>query len=255
MHKIIAIGLNTFRESARDKIFYSLLAFAILIIGFSVVLGNLSLGDTYKIIQDFGLMALSLFGALTAIFVGIGMVYKEMEKRTVFVLLSKPIARWQFILGKYLGLSLTLIIMQAVMTLFLFGICLLYQGKVPYAIIFAVVAIAFELQLILAAAVFFSTFTTPFLSGLFTLALFIIGHISVDLKVIAARFEESAAKTLIDALYYLLPNLEKLNYKAAAVHRLAMDWNGYAGAIAYALVYTAMILCAAVLVFNRRDMK
>jgi ABC-type transport system involved in multi-copper enzyme maturation permease subunit len=255
MHKIIAIGLNTFRESARDKIFYSLLAFAILIIGFSVVLGNLSLGDTYKIIQDFGLMALSLFGVLTAIFVGIGMVYKEMEKRTVFVLLSKPIARWQFVLGKYLGLSLTLLIMQAVMTLFLFGVCLLYQGKVPYAIIYAVVAIAFELQLILAAAVFFSTFTTPFLSGLFTLALFIIGHISVDLKVIAAKFEDSTAKTLIDALYYLLPNLEKLNFKAAAVHRLAIDWSGYAGALAYALVYSAMILCAAVLVFNRRDMK
>lgn len=255
MHKIIAIGLNTFRESARDKIFYSLLVFAMLIIGFSVVLGNLSLGDTYKIIQDFGLMALSLFGVLTAIFVGIGMVYKEMEKRTVFVLLAKPIQRWQFILGKYLGLSLTLLIMQAVMTLFLFAVCLLYQAKLPWAILYAVLAVAFELQLILAAAVFFSTFTTPFLSGLFTLALFIIGHISVDLKVIAARFEASGAKSLIDGLYYLLPDLERLNYKAAAVHRLAVAWDAYAAALAYALVYTAMILCAAVLVFNRRDMK
>jgi Cu-processing system permease protein len=255
MRKIIAICLNTFRESVRDKIFYSLLAFALLILGFSVVLGKLSLGDTYKIIQDFGLMAISLFGTLTAIFVGIGMVYKEMDKRTVYVILSKPIARWQFLLGKYCGLSFTLILMQLAMTLCLFGLCLLYKGKLPFYNLYAIVAIAFELQLILAAAVFFSTFTTPFLSGLFTLAIFIIGHITVDLKMIAAKFEDSFARTLVDLLYYLLPNLEKLNFKAAVVHNLEISLAAYSASLAYASVYTIIILLGAILVFNHRDMR
>jgi len=255
MHKIAAICLNTFRESVRDRIFYSLLAFAILLLCFSVVLGRLSLGDTYKIIQDFGLMAISLFGTLTAIFVGIGMVYKEMEKRTVYVILSKPIARWQFLLGKYCGLSLTLIIMETVMTLCLFAICYIYQARLPFYSLYAVVAIAFELQLILATALLFSTFSTPFLSGLFTLGVFLIGHIAVDLKVIVEKFDDSIIKNVINAVYYILPNLEKLNFKAAVVHNLNISPVHYSASLAYCLLYTAMILFGAIIVFNRRDMK
>lgn len=255
MRKILAIALNTFRESVRDKIFYSILAFAMIMLGFSVVLGNLSLGDTYKIIQDFGLMSLSLFGMLTAIFVGIGMVYKEMEKRTVYVILAKPISRWQFLLGKYLGLSLTLAIMEICMTVGLFALCYLYKGMIPYRDTFAVIGIVFELQLILAAAVFFSTFTTPFLSGLFTLAVFIIGHISVDLKMIADSFEASFLKSVMQSLYYILPDLEKLNFKAAVVHHLEIPFSAFSAALLYCLAYTAVILLGSVFVFNRRDMK
>lgn len=255
MGKIAAIGLNTFRESVRDKIFYSLLAFAMLILGFSVVLGNLSLGDTYKIIQDFGLMAISLFGTLTAIFVGIGMVYKEMDKRTIYVILAKPVARWQFLLGKYGGLSLTLLLMELAMTVCLFIVCYLFKGLLPFNTIYAIIAIAVELQLILAAALLFSTFSTPFLSGMFTLAVFIIGHVAVDLKVIADKFEESWAKSLIDGLYYILPNLERLNFKAAAVHHLEITPSHFLGSLLYGLVYTVIILLGAILIFNQRNMK
>jgi ABC-type transport system involved in multi-copper enzyme maturation permease subunit len=255
MRKIMAIGLNTFRESVRDKIFYSILAFALLMLGFSVVLGNLSLGDTYKIIQDFGLMSLSMFGTLTAIFVGIGMVYKEMEKRTVYVILAKPIARWQFLLGKYVGLSLTLAIMEICMTLGLFAICYAYRHMVPYRDVYAIIGIVFELELILAAAVLFSTFTTPFMSGLFTLALFIIGHITEDLKVIADSFDASFVKSLMIGLYYVLPDLEKLNFKAAVVHHLEIPINHFCASLGYSLLYTTIILLGSIMIFNHRDMK
>lgn len=255
MRKVTAICLNTFRESVRDKIFYSLLAFALLMLGFSVVLGSLSLGDTYKIIQDFGLMSLSLFGMLTAIFVGIGLVYKEMEKRTIYVILAKPIARWQFLLGKYLGLSLTLAVMEICMTVGLFALCYIYKGMVPYRAAYAVVGIIFELQLILAAAVLFSTFTTPFLSGLFTLSVFIIGHITVDLKVIAESMEASMVTSVMKIMYYLLPNLERLNFKAAVVHQLEIPIGVFLTSILYSSLYTAVILLGSVLIFNHRDMK
>lgn len=255
MRKVTAICLNTFRESVRDKIFYSLLAFALLMLGFSVVLGSLSLGDTYKIIQDFGLMSLSVFGMLTAIFVGIGLVYKEMEKRTIYVILAKPIARWQFLLGKYLGLSLTLAVMEICMTVGLFALCYIYKGMVPYRAVYAVIGIIFELQLILAAAVLFSTFTTPFLSGLFTLSVFIIGHITVDLKVIAESMEASMVTNIMKFMYYILPNLERLNFKAAVVHQLEIPIAAFLTSMLYSSLYTAVILLGSVLIFNHRDMK
>jgi ABC-type transport system involved in multi-copper enzyme maturation permease subunit len=255
MRKVAAICLNTFRESVRDKVFYSLLAFALLILGFSVVLGSLSLGDTYKIIQDFGLMAISLFGTLTAIFVGIGMVYKEMEKRTAYVILAKPIARWQFLLGKYCGLSLTLAVMEVFMIIGLFAVCYLYKEMVPYRSVYALVGIFFELQLILATAVLFSTFTTPFLSGLFTLSAFIVGHITADLKIIAESMDASMLKTIMKTMYYVLPNLERLNFKAAVVHRLEIPAAVFSTAIIYSIGYTAMIILCSVLIFNRRDMR
>ncbi len=255
MRKVAAICLNSFRESVRDRIFYSLLAFAFLMLGFSVVLGNLSLGDTYKIIQDFGLMAISLFGTLTAIFVGIGMVYKEMEKRTAYVILAKPIARWQFLLGKYLGLSLTLVVMEICMTIGLFFVCYLYKEMVPYRVIYALIGIIFELQLILAAAVLFSTFTTPFLSGLFTLSVFIVGHITADLRVIAESLDASMLKTIMNTMYYVLPNLERLNFKAAVVHQLDIPAGVFSMAIVYSIAYTVMILMGSILIFNRRDMR
>jgi Cu-processing system permease protein len=255
MRKVAAICLNTFRESVRDKIFYSLLAFALLILGFSVVLGNLSLGDTYKIIQDFGLMAISLIGTLTAIFVGIGMVYKEMEKRTVYVILAKPISRWQFLLGKYFGLSLTLAVMEVCMTVGLFAVCYIYKDMVPYRTVYAVIGIFFELQLILAAAVLFSTFSTPFLSGLFTLAVFIVGHITVDMKVIADGMAPSLPKHIMKGMYYLLPNLEKLNFKAAVVHHLDIPLEVFFSSIVYSILYTMMILLLSILIFNHRDMR
>jgi ABC-type transport system involved in multi-copper enzyme maturation permease subunit len=256
MRKIYAIAINTLREATRDKVFYSLLAFAIMMVGFSMVLGNLTIGEPEKIIMDFGMGAISLFGTLIAIFVGIGMVYKEMEKKTIYVILAKPIARWQFLVGKFLGLSVTLLIEVVIMTIILFGVLVfVYNAPVPWILLKAIIPIALKLILLLAVAIFFSTFTTPFLSGLFTLSIFIIGNISPDLKMIADKTENVVLQKICNFTYYGLPNLENLNFKSQVVHSLPINNNEIFLALLYGSCYTVLILTLAILIFEKQDLK
>ncbi len=255
MLKILAIALNTFRESIRDRIFYSLLAFAVLMLAFSLVLGNLTIGDEIKIIKDFGLGAISLFGVLIAIFVGISLVYKEMEKRTIYVILANPIARYQFILGKYAGLSLTLFVEVAVMSAGLLALCYFKQQIVPWELFKAIIPIWFELQLILAVALFFSAFVSPFLSGLLTLSVFIIGHLTQDFKQLVVNMDNPALKQTADILYRTFPNLEALNYKSRVVHGLEIPWQEFGLSLAYATSYTVLVLSFTLFIFNKRDIR
>jgi len=255
MQKIIAIALNTFRESTRDRIFYSLLAFAVIMLAFALVLGNLTIGDEIKIIKDFGLSSISLFGVLIAIFVGISLVYKEMEKKTIYVILSNPIARYQFILGKYFGLSLTLLVEIIVMAIGLLALCYAKQQLIPWELFKAIVPIWLELQLILAVALLFSTFVSPFLSGMLTLAVFIIGHLTQDLQQLVANMDNPVLKKTANYLYYTFPNLESLNYKAQVVHGLAIPWQQYSLSLAYASMYIVCLLGLTLLIFNQRDIR
>ena len=255
MKKIIAIAFNTFKESVRDRIFYSLLAFAVLMLAFSLVLGNLTLDDEIKIIKDFGLGSISLFGVLIAIFVGISLVYKEMEKRTIYVILANPIARYQFILGKYVGLTFTLLVEVLVMSAGLFALCYFKQQQIPLELFKAIIPIWFELQLILAIALFFSTFVSPFLSGMLALTVFIIGHLTQDLRQLVANMDNPALKKTADFLYYTFPNLESLNYKTRIVHGLNIPWQEFFLSLSYATMYTLFILSLTLVIFNRRDIR
>ena len=255
MQKIFAIVINTFRESIRDRVFYSLLAFAVLMLAFSLVLGNLTIGDEIKIIKDFGLGAISLFGVLIAIFVGINLVYKEMEKRTIYVILSNPIARYQFILGKYAGLSLTLLVEVIVMSVCLLALCYLKQKHIPWELFQAIVPIWLELQLILAVALLFSTFVSPFLSGMLTLTVFVIGHLTLDFKQLVASMDNQTLEKTANIFYYILPNLECLNYKSQIVHNLTIPFNNYLLSLIYAISYIIVLLSIAIFVFNRRDIR
>ncbi|PID75392.1 MAG: hypothetical protein CSB23_04060 [Deltaproteobacteria bacterium] len=253
--KIAALALNTFRESIRDRIFYSLLAFATLMLGFSLVLGNLTIGDEIKIIKDFGLAAISLFGVLIAIFVGINLVYKEMEKRTIYVILSNPISRSQFIIGKYLGLSLTLLVEVLVMTAGLLALCYMKEPTIPWELFVAIVAIWFELQLMLAVALLFSACVSPFLSGLCTLVVFVIGHLTVDFRQLVANTENPLLKKAADVFYYSFPNLESLNYKARVVHGIDIPWVEFSLSLLYATSYTILVIVLTLSIFNRRDIR
>ncbi len=256
MKKILTIAVNTFRESIRDRVYYSLLVFAVLMLGFSMVLGNLTLGDPVKIIKDFGLGAISLFGTLIAIFVGIGLVSKEMEKKTIYVILSKPIGRGQFLLGKYFGLSLTLVIEVVIMSIGLFLLlALVYEQAVPWELFMAILPIWFELQLILAVALMFSAWSSPFLSGLLTLSIFIIGHLTRDLRIMADNSDDATLQLVAKFLYYTFPNLESLNFKIQVVHHLPVPPGDLVSALLYAFFYTCALLTLAVLIFQSRDIK
>lgn len=253
--KILPIAINTFREAVRDKVFYSILAFAVGMVLFSVLLGKLSLGETYKIVQDFSLAATSLFGALVTAFVGISLVYKEIEKKTIYNLLSKPISRRQFIIGKYIGLSMVLGLMVIGMAIILFVVCYFISGDIPFVDLYAFFMIFLELETLLALAILFSTFSTPFMSGMFTLALFIIGQVSQDLYDIYDSVSSSGLSAIIKGVYYLLPNYAILDYKSDVVHLVSINMDDYCKSILYAFLYLIIVLQFAILIFEHRDMK
>jgi Cu-processing system permease protein len=250
---VSVIALNTFRESLRDKILYNLLFFALLLIGGSVMLAELTIMEQHKIVTDMGLAAINLIGVIIAIFVGIGLVSKEIERRTVYTIMARPISRTQFILGKYLGLALTLLVNVGVM-LVVFIATLWMTGAPIHASLFQAVQLIFvELLLVTALALLFSTFSSPTLSAILTLAVYVIGHLTADMKGIAEKSDNETVKTLMTGLYYLCPNLEALNVKGQAAMGVAVASSYQLLVSAYGLTYTAVMISIACLIFQRRD--
>ncbi len=251
--KIRAIALNTFKEAIRDRILYLLLFFVAVCIIFSRILALLAVGDRAKIIMDVGLASLSLFGILMAILIGTGLVYKEIDKRTIYALLSKPIQRYQFLLGKYLGLLLTLAVMLVLMTLIFLVLLLLHKYPVGGSFFMAILFIFVELCLITAVAMLFSCFSTPILSTLFSLSFYLIGHLSWGLETLIAKIPQGGVKTLARIFYTFLPDLENFNFKTEVVHHLPIPPQIFLYSFLYGLFYTVFILTLAVMVFRRRD--
>jgi Cu-processing system permease protein len=256
--RISAIARNAFREAVRDRVLYNLVLFVLLLTGASVFIGELSGGQERKVIVDLGLSAMLLFGVFIAIFVGVGLVYKEIERRTIYAVFSKPVGRGEFLVGKYLGLCLTLLVNVLVMGVGV-SLALLYvsHGWDPLIpkIWPAVLLIYMELMLLTATALLFSSFSSPALSALLTFMVFIIGHFSADLKSLAASLGGSGARWLFTGLYYLLPNLSNYSFITPAAHGRAPSPGFVFATALYAFVYIAVILAAATLVFSRRNFK
>jgi len=251
--RIGAIAGITFKEAKRDRVLYLLFFFAAVAIVASRVLALLTVGDRIKIIKDVGLASISIFGVLMAVLIGTGLVYKEIDKKTIFTLLSKPLHRAEFILGKFLGLVLTLFVMTVCMTAIFLALVFLHTGRFESGLLAAVAYIFLELVLITAVAIFFSSFSTPILSSLFSLAFYLIGHLSWGLEAIIDKMPAGAGRTLVRALYTVLPDLENFNFKTEVVHGLPIPPAIYLPSLLYGLLYTAFILGLAVLVFRRRD--
>jgi ABC-type transport system involved in multi-copper enzyme maturation permease subunit len=261
---VLAIAHNTFRENIRDKILYNLILFALIMILSAAVLGQLTLGHEDKVIVDLGLTSISVFGTLIAIFIGTSLVYKEIEKRTVYVLLAKPVRRWEFVFGKYLGLLWTLTINVVVMAAGLV-LTLMWQGGADLQrclrLAPAVFLILLSLALTTALALVFSTFSTPALAVLFTLFLWGIGHFNSDLLAFGALTKSEPVKWLCKILYYGLPNFSNFHVidgsnviQSAAYYRpiplIAVGW-----ITLYGLLYSGVLLVAAMLLFSRREFK
>ena len=262
------VAASVFRESVRDKVLYNLVFFAVLLIGASLLLSQLTAGQDVKIIKDLGLAATSMFGLFIAVFVGIGLVWKEVERRSVYSLLAKPIRRRDFILGKYLGLVLTLAVNIAIMAAALYAV-LAYQAWITPpelaaaweasaadpALLVAIGLIFLQLTLVTAIALFFSTFSSPLLSAALTFGLYVIGHFNADLRNFEQVVDSPAVAWIARALYYLLPNLAPFDVKAQVVHGQAIAPGYVLLTAAYAVVYVAMLLVAASWVFSRKDFK
>jgi ABC-type transport system involved in multi-copper enzyme maturation permease subunit len=256
--RIAAIARNAFREAVRDRVLYNLVLFVLLLTGASIFIGELSGGQERKVIVDLGLSAMLLFGVFIAIFVGVGLVYKEIERRTIYAVFSKPVGRGEFLVGKYFGLCLTLLVNVAVMGVGV-SLALVYVNggwdPLILAIWPAVLLIYMELMLLTAIALLFSSFSSPALSALLTFLVFIIGHFSADLKSIAVALGSTGARWLFTGLYYLLPNLANYSFITPAAHGRAPSLGMVFATGLYAVVYITVILAAATLIFSRRNFK
>lgn len=253
---VLVIARNTFREAVRDRILYNLVLFVLLITVSAIFLGELTAGHEARMIVNLGLGAVLLFGAFIAIFVGVSLVSKELEKRTVYAIFSKPISRTEFIAGKYLGLCVTLLANIIVMGVGI-SLALVYVkgGALVFSIWGTIFLIYLELIIITATAILFSSFSSPALSALLTFFVFIIGHFSSALRELAGSMGSGAAKFIFDAIYYLLPNLAHFEFARNAAYGTYPPPSMLAGAAAYAVVYSLVLLAITSLVFNRRDFK
>jgi ABC-type transport system involved in multi-copper enzyme maturation permease subunit len=251
--KIKTIALNTFKEAIRDRILYLLFFFSAVALIFSRLLAMLTVGDKVKIIKDVGLASIALFGMLMAILIGTGLVYKEIDKKTIFTLISKPIHRWQFLLGKFFGLVLTLFIMTLLMSLIFLVIVFFNTSKIEGRLLLAVLFIFIELVLITAVAILFSCFSTPILSSLFSVSFYLIGHFSWGLQTLIQKTKSGPARVLFQGIYALLPDLENFNFKTEVVYGLTVQPKFYFYSALYGLAYTFFLLVLAILIFKKRD--
>jgi ABC-type transport system involved in multi-copper enzyme maturation permease subunit len=252
------VAVNTFREAVRDRVLYNLVFFGLLMMGAAILVGQVSIGINRLVIINLGLSAISVIGLVMAVFIGVGLVYKEMEKRTLYSLLARPVRRWQFLAGKYAGLLLTLVVNTFFMTIGL-GAALYYVGR-PFVgddatVLVAVYFILLELALVTAIALFFSCFSSPMLSTLFTLAIYITGVFAGDIRDFGALTKSPALQVLTRALYYLIPNFHNFNAIAAAGHGERVPLALIGQNTLYAAVYASVVLVAASAVFARRNLK
>jgi ABC-type transport system involved in multi-copper enzyme maturation permease subunit len=252
--KTLAIARNTAREALRNKVLYSIIAFAALVVGVAALFGSASIGNQMKFVKDFSLAAISLFGVVIAVTLGVSMLSKELGRRTILNILSKPVARWQFIVGKFAGLAATLTLVVVLMTAALVGIVAAFDGAVDPGLVVAGAAVVLELVIVVAIALFFSAVVvTPTLAGMFTVAAFIAGRSAGHLAYFRGDDTNPAVRTLATALYWILPHLNRLDVADQVVYGDTVAWGTFGLAAGYAAAYTALLLLLTVALFQRRE--
>ena len=258
MSNIRAVAANTFREAVRDRVLYNLVFFALLMMAAAILVGQISIGIERDVIISLGLSAISVVGIFIAVFLGVALVSKEMDKRTLYALLAKPVHRWEFLLGKFCGLVMTLAINTAAMALGLYAALWAVQHPLKSSdayILTAIYLILLKLALIVALALLFSCFTTPFLAILFTTGLYAAGLFATDLRAVRAVHLDTATLEFLRGISYVLPNFQNFDVMGLVVHGRAVP-AGFAGyATIYAFLYITIVLLAAMAIFSRRNLK
>jgi len=253
--RVATIALNTLREAVRNKLLYAVLAVAVVMIVMSVVVSTLSYVEGTRIMQDMALASIRIFAAGTAIFLGINLLHREVDRRTIYTILSKPISRTEFILGKYFGLVLTVWLLLACMSAAFVGISLLAGAPVHAGHAAALALMGVEMWIVVAVATLFSSFTTPILASLFTTGVYVLGHLTQNLYLLARSSTHVGTGWFADTIYRVLPDLEVFNLSIEAVHGLPIPAGEIWWPVAYALVYASLLLVATSLTFSRRDLR
>jgi Cu-processing system permease protein len=270
LHRIGLVARHVFKESVRDRVLYAIAAFALVLVAASILIGQITAGEDVKIIKDLGLATIELAGIMMSVFVGIGLVAREIDRRSIFSLLAKPLPRWEFIVGKYLGLLLTIGVNIAAMTAALYVMLAYLDWRTlplqrlaldapatdPH-LLMAVLLIAAELALLTAVALFFSTFSSSaLLSLMFTLGLFVTGLFSDDLRHFGDFVDvPPGIAAAVGAIGWLVPAFSAFDIKAQVVHGLPVTAGFLAYSCAYAALYIAGIVAASVALFSRREFR
>jgi ABC-type transport system involved in multi-copper enzyme maturation permease subunit len=258
IQRIASIARHTLKESVRERVLYNLVVFALLMFGAAILVGSISVGIEHIIIVNLGLSSISVFGLLMAIFIGITLVWKEIDKRTIFSILAKPVRRWEFILGKYAGLMLTLMINTAVMTVGFYLALFYAKGSLETGDLIVLQAIYFillQLALVVGLALFFSCTSTPVLSAVFTFCLFVIGNLLGDIRWFGEETGSALVMSFTSVLYYALPNFGNFNVISQTAHGQPVAGYLICSNTLYVLLYLTLILSASILVFEKREFK
>ena len=253
--KTLALAANTFREARRDRVQWVLLVYAIVVLGGAYILSPISLGESYRVTRDLGLAALSIVGLLMIVLVGGGLVQKEIDRRTIFTILAKPVRRGEFLVGKYLGLMAMVVCIFGGMLGFLLLVVFLNEGKIEPAVVMAGVFTLGEFAVLTAVVVAFSSFASPVLASCFTLGLFVMGSFSQDLLRFAERAPSAGLAMAARAFYLVLPHLYVFDRRADAAYGVLPTGGEVLGALVYAVLYSAALLAAATVILSRREFK
>jgi ABC-type transport system involved in multi-copper enzyme maturation permease subunit len=254
MNAIFSVAATTFRESIRNRTVLGIVVLAIAFILSALLLAELSLDQRTRVIKDWGLFCVSIFGVMLAILMGTSLVYKEVRRKTLYVILSRPIHRYQYVLGKYFGLAFTLLVEVGALSLALI-VLLAFERITPDLLIFKALFLSLiEILLVAALAVFFASFASPYLSGFFTLGLFVVGRSLPVLNTLADRASSSVLKTLLKGLMYVLPNFADFNLSTRAVHGLDIPLADILNMTLYGVGYLSLLLFAASWIFTKRDL-
>ena len=251
------IARNTFLEAIRDRVLYNLAFFALLMVGAAPLFGKISIGLERIVLVNLGLTGITIFGMMISIFIGIGLVSKEIDKKTLYTVLTRPVRRWEFILGKYFGLGLTLLVNTFFMSIGFFAAMLYVSHRFQRAdvqLLGAIYLILLQFMVIIALTLFFSSFSSPLLSALFALGLFLIGNFAGELRGVANMLD-GVSRVLVLGLSYLVPNFTAMNVIAQVAHAEGVSGTLLLQDSLYAVLYSAIALSAAILIFENRDMK
>jgi ABC-type transport system involved in multi-copper enzyme maturation permease subunit len=255
MRAVRAIAANTVREAIRDRILYLFVGFAVVTVVSTKLFGMLTVGDESKIIKDIGLASLQFFSMLIAVMMSMILISREVDNRTVFNILAKPVRRWQFILGKYLGLVSIVAANILLITVVLMLVVLIVAGELDLMLLFAAAMTLLEMLVLAAFATLFAVLTRPILGSLMTLAIFIVGHMSADLWLLTRQLPGALTRTAVTVVYYLLPNLERFAFRTEVVHDLPISGAAVVWAVIYAGAFVAVVLFLANLRFHGKDLK
>lgn len=257
MEKIFCIALNTFRESVRSKVLYSVMFFAAAVVLISSFFGRVTIGDQVKVIKDFGLFSISLFSVAFAVISGAALLHKELSKKTVYNILAKSVERWEFLLGKFLGMMATVTLMVLLMASSLIAFVYLFTFELDVPIFHAIPYMLLELMIVCAAAIFFSSIVvTPMLSGMFTFALFLAGRSTEYLLYFVNDAGATPATKIFGrTLYAILPHLSDLTVSDYIVYAdlAGLSATRFLWSALYTVGYSGALLVVATIIFRRRQ--